>query len=202
MLLSNFPQGSKSFKKWSQEVSNAAKLINYVSYDWQQAAVDAIILQTSARALQEGALQENVTYDQLFKIDIAKEQSAKGATLLEQASGQQSVKVKMEEEVRRLQSENKQLKSKMAHQQCYRCGGEKCLQGSKCPANGQKYSKCKKNESFLQTSAGLYLKARKSHHLVSFPVLMSLILKSLQAVFWLGRLTYRPLVPKLQYKDC
>ena len=45
---------------------------------------------------------------------IAKEQSPKGAALLEQASGQQSVKVKMEEEVRRLQSENKQLKSKMS----------------------------------------------------------------------------------------
>ena len=28
MLLSNFPQGSKSFETWSQEVSNAAKLIN------------------------------------------------------------------------------------------------------------------------------------------------------------------------------
>ena len=47
MLPSNFSQGSKSFEKWSQEVSNAAKLINYDNYDWQQAAVDPIILQTS-----------------------------------------------------------------------------------------------------------------------------------------------------------
>ena len=83
------------------------------NYDWQQAAVDAIILQTSNAALRERALQENVTYDQLLKMGIVKEQSAKGAAFLEQASGQQSVKVKMEEEVRRLQSENKQLKSKM-----------------------------------------------------------------------------------------
>ena len=114
MLLSNFPQGSKSFEKWSQEVSNAAKLISYDNYDWQQAVVDAIILQTSNAALCERALQENVTYDQLLKMSIVKEQLAKGAAFLEQASGQQSVKVKVEEEVRRLQSENKQLKSKMS----------------------------------------------------------------------------------------
>ena len=33
VLLSNFPQGSKSFEKWSQEVSNATKLISYDNYD-------------------------------------------------------------------------------------------------------------------------------------------------------------------------
>ena len=144
MLLSNFPQGPKSFEKWSQEVSNAAELINYDNYDWQQAVVDAIILQTSNVALCERALQENVTYDHLFKMGIVKEQSVKGAALLEQVSGQQLVKVKMEEEVRRLQSENKQLKSKISQRQCYRCGREKCPQGRKCSANGQKCSKCKK----------------------------------------------------------
>ena len=88
MHLSNFPQGSKSFEKWSQEVSNAAKLISYDNYDWQQAVVDAIILQTSDAALRERALQENVTYDQLLKMGIVKEQSAKDTAFLEQASGQ------------------------------------------------------------------------------------------------------------------
>ena len=81
---------------------------------------------------------------------IVKEQSAKGAAFLEQVSGQQSVKVKMEEEVRILQSENKQLKSKMSQRQCYRCGREKCPQGCKCPANGQKCSKCKKMNHFAK----------------------------------------------------
>ena len=56
----------------------------------------------------------------------------------------------MEEEVRRLQSENKQLKSKMSQRQCYCCGREKCPQGSKCPANGQKCSKCKKMNHFAK----------------------------------------------------
>ena len=67
---------------------------------------------------------------------IVKEQSAQGAAVLEQACGQQSVKVKIEEEVQRLQSENKQLKSKISQRQCYRCSRQKCPQGSKCPANG------------------------------------------------------------------
>ena len=47
MLLSNFPQGSKSFERWSQEISDAAHLICYDNYNWKQAVVDAIILQTS-----------------------------------------------------------------------------------------------------------------------------------------------------------
>ena len=63
-------------------------MINYDNYDWQQAAVDAIILQTSNAAQREWALQENVTYDQLLKMGIVKEQSAKGAALLKQAISQ------------------------------------------------------------------------------------------------------------------
>ena len=200
MVLSNFPQGSKSFEKWSQEVSNAAKLISYDNYDWQQAVVDAIILQTSNAALRERALQENVTYDQLSKMGIVKEQSAKGTAFLEQVSGQQSVKVKMEEEVRRPQCENKQLKSKMSQRQCYRCGREKCPQGSKCPANGQKCSKCKKMNHFAKVCRSSS-KGKRNHLLVSFLVLMSPILKNLQAVLWLGNLTHRPLVPESLYKD-
>ena len=61
MLLSNHPQGTKSFDKWSQEVSEAAKLIEYANYDWKQAAVDAMILQTSSSRLREKALGENTS---------------------------------------------------------------------------------------------------------------------------------------------
>ena len=56
MLLTNFPQGSKSFERWSQEVSNAAQLIDYANHNWQQAGVDAMILQTSNARLCERAL--------------------------------------------------------------------------------------------------------------------------------------------------
>ena len=51
MLISNFPQGSKTFEKWSQEISNDAQLIDYLNYDWKQATVDAILLQTSTPRL-------------------------------------------------------------------------------------------------------------------------------------------------------
>ena len=38
MFLSNFPQGAKSFERWSQEISNAARLISYDNYDRKQVA--------------------------------------------------------------------------------------------------------------------------------------------------------------------
>ena len=86
LLLANFPQGSKSFEKWSKEITNAAKLINFEDYNWKQAAVDAMLLQTSNPKLRERALQENTKYEDLLKLGIAKEQSQKGAALLEKAS--------------------------------------------------------------------------------------------------------------------
>ena len=65
MLLTGFAQGSKSFERWTQEISEAAKLISYTGYNWEQAAVDAILLQTSNSKLRERALQEEITYDAL-----------------------------------------------------------------------------------------------------------------------------------------
>ena len=95
----------KSLKRWSQEVSTAAQLISYEEYNWKQATVDAILLQTSSPKLRERALQED-TYDALMTImSVAKEQSAKGAALLEQASGKTSYP-RVKAEVRKLQQEN------------------------------------------------------------------------------------------------
>ena len=67
LLLTNFPQGTKSFEKWSKEIGNAAKLTDFMDYDWKQAAVDVMILQTS-KIERETALQENVKYDELIKV--------------------------------------------------------------------------------------------------------------------------------------
>lgn len=53
MLLSIFPQDSKSFERWYQEVSNVARFIDYDHYEWKQATVDAIILQTFNAKLRE-----------------------------------------------------------------------------------------------------------------------------------------------------
>ena len=78
MLLANHPQGTKSYERWSLEVSNAAKLINYNNYDWKQ--VDAILLQTSSLKLQERALQEKVTYEKLIELGLTKEQFRERST--------------------------------------------------------------------------------------------------------------------------
>ena len=75
LLLANFPQGTKTFGRWSKEITNAAKLIDYTNYDWKQATVDAILLQTSNTKLRERALQENVSYDDLLTLGVAKEQT-------------------------------------------------------------------------------------------------------------------------------
>ena len=78
---------------------------------------------------------------------VAKEQSVKGAALLEQASGHSThPKMKAEEEVRRLQQENRRLRSigsgRAQEKICTRCGRDFCKQGSKCSANGKTCYKC------------------------------------------------------------
>ena len=134
-MFTNFPQGSKSIQRWSQEVlGDAAKMINYDNYDWQHAAMDAIILQTSNTKLRERALQENVTYDKLLQLGIAREQSEKGAVLLEQASGHRSndTRVKLEEDVQRLKLEKKWKQNREPHdkeKKCGRCGRGDCKVG-------------------------------------------------------------------------
>ena len=140
MLLTQYPQGSKSFDKWSIEISNAAKLIDYSNYDWKMAAVDAIILQTSNEKLREKALDSNVTYDRIMSLGVSKEQSEKGAALL---SGMRKVK---EEDVSKLQTGKKQPKSA----KCQRCGYDTCQGAKKCPANGKTCAKCKKPNHFAQ----------------------------------------------------
>ena len=92
LLLANYPQRIKSFECWSKEISNAAKLINYENYDWKQAAVNAMLLQTSIPKLQERALQDNVSYEDLLKLGITKEQSEKGAALLEKLADKAAFK--------------------------------------------------------------------------------------------------------------
>ena len=82
MLLTRYPQGSKTFDKWSIEVSNAARLIDYTNYDWKMAVVDAIILQTSNDKLREKALDSNVSYDRIMSLGVSKKQSEKDNAML------------------------------------------------------------------------------------------------------------------------
>ena len=112
LLLTSHPQGTKSFEKWSKEITNTAKLISYENYNWESAAVDAMLLQTSNSKLRERALQEDMNFEKFLKLGIAKEQSTKGAAQLEVASGQNTHISGDSEEIRRLRTENKKLKQR------------------------------------------------------------------------------------------
>ena len=153
LFLTSYPQGNKSFDRWSKEISNTARLISYENYDWKAAPVDAMLLQTSNPKLRERALQEDIDYDKFLKLGIVKEQSVKGAAQLEQASGQSTTSSETEE-VRRLRFENKKLKKQATKQgtkhvsNCERCGYTNCKRGNQCPAMGQSCSSCKKPNHF------------------------------------------------------
>ena len=135
-LLTRHPQGSKSFERWSVEISEAAKLVDFTQYDWKQAAVDAMILQTSNPQLREKALHSNATYDKMMEIGIVREQSSIGAALLAGTSGM-SIK---EKDVHKLD----QTKS------CFRCGQQWHSKGRECPAKGQICAKCGKSNHFAR----------------------------------------------------
>ena len=109
-----------------------------------------MLLQTSSPKLREKALQDNASYDDLLKLGIAKEQSAKGAALFEKASGQVERHDPITEEVRRLQKENRQLKSLFPKQACTMCGNDRYEKSKKCPAFGQICSACSKPNHFAK----------------------------------------------------
>ena len=153
-LLTRHPQGTKSFEKWSMEISNAAKLIDYTNFDWKMAAVDAMVLQTSNPRLREKALNDNANYENFMKIGVAKEQSEKGAAQLLGSSNQGTLSVK-EEDVRKLQDDVKKLRFKVNNEtagkiRCQRCGYDRCPGPKKCPANGKTCSKCGGTNHFAQ----------------------------------------------------
>ena len=128
-----------------------------------------MILQMSNSKLREKALSENVTYEELIKLGITKEQSEKGAALLEQASGH-STSRNVEEEFRRLKIENRKLKEGAGDthegggrdELCPRCGLTTCPQGHKCPANGQKCSKCGKMNHYARACCSKAPKQRRA----------------------------------------
>ena len=78
-LFNGHKQGKNSFESWHKEVHKAAKLIDWEGYGADKAAVDAIIMQTSSLKLQQRAIQENPTYEELVNLGISQEQAKKKA---------------------------------------------------------------------------------------------------------------------------
>ena len=141
-LYNSHPQGGQSFESWHTEVYKAAKLIDWGGYDAEKAAVDAIITQTSSSKLQQRAIQENPSYQELVDLGISQEQARKKATKLPDGDS---------ETVKRLRQENKKLQGKLksgakkdtkTSPKCEKCCISKCRGGSTCFAEGKKCSKC------------------------------------------------------------
>ena len=91
-------QGSQSYESWHTEVYKAAQLINWTDYDAKKATVDAIIMQRSSVKLQQKAIQEYPTYEELVDLKISQEQTKKKAPKFLEGDS---------ETVNRLKTENK-----------------------------------------------------------------------------------------------
>ena len=138
-LFNSHAQGDKSFESWHTEIYKAAKLIDWGDYNAKKAAVDAIITQTSSAKLQQRAIQENPSYEELVDLGISQEQARKKASKLPDGDG---------ETVRRLRQQNKQLQDKLkadtktTKATCPKCCIIKCKGGSSCFAEGKRCKRC------------------------------------------------------------
>ena len=84
-LFNTHSQGSQSFDSWHKEVRKAALLIDWTGYNADSATVDAIVTQTSSTKLQQRAIQENPTYDDIVNLGISQEQAKKKSAKLPEA---------------------------------------------------------------------------------------------------------------------
>ena len=71
------------------------------------------LMDIKSKIERERALHENVKYDESIKLGIAKEQSQKGAAMLEKASGPDPLPETLLPEVRRLKLETEKLKARI-----------------------------------------------------------------------------------------
>ena len=140
----------------------AALLINWTGYNADSATVDAIVTQTTSTKVQQRAIQENPTYDEIVNLGISQEQAKKKAAKLPDGEN---------EAVNRLQSELYKLKSKQPKQSkksknsygkkdktdgdgqvkkkgCEKCSIWKCKGGENCFAQGKSGNACKETGHF------------------------------------------------------
>ena len=81
-LFTGMPQGEKTFDAWHKKVYEAAKQVDWDGYNAEVAAVDAIVMQTRSTKLQQKAIQDNPSYEELVKLGISQEQAKKKADSL------------------------------------------------------------------------------------------------------------------------
>ena len=99
-LFTGMAQGERTFDLWHKKVYQAAKQVDWDGYNVETAAVDAIVMQTKSTKLQQKAIQNNPTYEELVKLGISQEQAKRKADSL--PDGESETTRALQLEVRRL----------------------------------------------------------------------------------------------------
>ena len=81
-LFTGMAQGGRTFDLWHKKVYEAAKQVDLDGYNAETAAVDAIVMHTNSTKLQQKAIQDNPSYEELVKLDISQEQAKRKADAL------------------------------------------------------------------------------------------------------------------------
>ena len=81
-LFTGMAQGGRTFDLWHKKVYEAAKQVDWEGYNAETAAVDAIVMQTKSAKLQQKAIQDNPSYEELVKLGISQEQAKRKADAL------------------------------------------------------------------------------------------------------------------------
>ena len=165
-LFNGHAQGKQSFDSWHREVAKAAKLIDWTGYGAEQAAVDAIVMQTSSVKLQQRAIQDNPTYDQLVNLGISQEQAKKKADGL--PDGEDDVIKRLQQEVAQLKAKDRtpipQPKGGESKPKCVKCCFKFCKDpgGSGCLSESRKCNTCGKSGHFQSSKLCQGKKKEKS----------------------------------------
>merc|ERR1719206_434242 len=81
-LFQAMPQDGQSFDSWVQLVVEQAKRCDWVGYDEDKAARDAILYQMDDRKLKKKIIAEDTSLQEVIKMGIANEQAGKAADRL------------------------------------------------------------------------------------------------------------------------
>ena len=134
----------------------AALLIDWMDYNTDSTTVDTIVTRTASTKLQQRAIQENSTYDEIVNLGISQEQAKKKAAKMPDVEN---------ESVNRVQSKHYKAKSKQPKTSygkkdktkgdgqtkkkgCEKCTIWKCKGGENCFAQGKTCNTCKKTGHF------------------------------------------------------
>ena len=142
-LFTGMAQGERTFDGWHKKVYEAAKQIDWEGYGADKAAVDALVMQTKSAKLQQKAIQDNPTYEELVKIGISQEQAKKKADKL--PDGEKETTRALQTEVRRLTAKLSKVGEKHKEEEgtkCKKCVLSRCDGGERCPAATRKCNRC------------------------------------------------------------